>query len=237
MPPATVGGCDRAPVLTTRSSWAAAPGAEPRWCASSSTSTHRSCADRRPACCCRRINPDGLALDYGVDADEIRRWRRRSPSQVRFVETFMHAALARRGKPRWGEKTPSTSATSTGSCAVPGRAVRARDPRRPRRGVLDAHPRHPAAGRGTLGEDAHDPVHRGLRELWRHQVEQGIRHRDNPRYPGSCATKTWCAHRMTRLASCSSSWAKRLPKWGTWRSRRPALAAGGETSQPTSRQQ
>jgi hypothetical protein len=129
------------------------------------------------------INPDGLALDYGLDADRIRAWRRDCPSQVRFVETFMHAAQERRGKRRWGEKTPLN--VSHLDWILP-RFPEARFVHviRDGRDAVCSMRSH-GIRRLVDGRWVKTPRARTIEECaisWRRRVAEGIQHRGHPRY-------------------------------------------------------
>jgi protein-tyrosine sulfotransferase len=128
-------------------------------------------------------NPEGLALDYGLDAGEIRAWRRDAPSQVRFVETFMHAALGKREKRRWGEKTPLNVSHLDWILSRFPNARFVHVIRDGRDAVCSM--RSHGTRRLVDGRWVKQPRTRTVEECassWRNRVEEGIRHRGNPRY-------------------------------------------------------
>jgi hypothetical protein len=129
------------------------------------------------------VEPERLALDYGLDADAIREWRRASPSQVAFVETFMRAATARAGKQRWGDKTPLNVSHLDW---ILGRFPRARFVHviRDGRDAVCSMRMHPTR-RLVAGRFVWVPQERTIEDCvrsWRRLVEAGLRRRGDPRY-------------------------------------------------------
>jgi hypothetical protein len=158
----------------------------------SGTTLVRKLLDQHPAIMCGpetslllpvAANPEGLALDYGLEADQIRGWRRDAPSQVRFVETFMHAALTRQGKRRWGEKTPLNVSHLDWILPRFPNGLFVHVIRDGRDAVCSM--RSHGTRRLVDGRWVKMPRTRTIEECarsWRRRVEEGIRHRGNPRY-------------------------------------------------------
>ncbi|MDX2115754.1 MAG: sulfotransferase [Planctomycetota bacterium] len=84
-------------------------------CGRSGTTLLREMLDRHPnlamgpetSILCDMFNPSNVATEWQLSRAEVEALARSSTSVVRFAESFFRQYSARRGKPRWGDKTPA----------------------------------------------------------------------------------------------------------------------------------
>ena len=106
--------------------------------------------------------------DFGF-SDEEMLGRLRALPEIKpgpAVRTFYAAYTEEQGKPRWGEKTPTyVQKMKLIQRAIPRGALRARDPRRPRRRALGPRPHRPRPDRRRHRPALAEEDHQGARGL------------------------------------------------------------------------
>lgn len=158
----------------------------------SGTTLLRRLVDAHPAICCGpesslllpgRPSFQGVALDYGLDAEQLLSWYRGSHSQARFVERVCEAYMGKRAKGRWAEKTPLNVAHIDW---IFGHFPEARFIHVMRDGRdASASVRHHPLRRLVDGAWVRVPFSRPFAtcvRAWDRLVRAGLRYRDDPRY-------------------------------------------------------